>query len=202
MSTTVTPDRSTLSKSRLQSPRTPLSPAGTTVGAVRVREAIEKFCDLHKKWHNTIRKGTQYCSGIESIKMGILEAQSEEKNPYPANLKLYCGNLSVLCGILRDVTSDLETLIGQLEVLHIALKDEVIGRSWNLVRVLDSLRTILERYRSEVSLRKVITENIGHACDKTEMTLHVAFWEQLTNQNEDVDLLARMLVVEFGLPVA
>ncbi|XP_055546487.1 uncharacterized protein LOC129730909 [Wyeomyia smithii] len=202
MSANVTPERSNLSKHRLQSPRTPLSPAGVTVGASRVRDAVEKCCDLHKKWQITIRKGMQYCSGIESLKMGIFEAQTEDKNPYPANLSVYCNNLSVLCGILQDVADELETLIEQMEVLRAAMKDELVGRSWHLGKVLGSLRTILARYKSDLSTRKVVAENIGHSCDRAELALHIAFWEQLASQDEDVDLLVRMLTVEFGLSVA
>ncbi|XP_058450931.1 uncharacterized protein LOC131430200 [Malaya genurostris] len=196
-----TPDRFNSSNSRLQSPRTTASPSGTTVGASRVRDAVEKFFDLIQKRHITIQKGAQYCNAIESIKKGVLEPKTENCNPYPPNLELYCKNLGLLNGILEDVVTDADTIVQQLKVLELVMKDEVVSKSWNLQRVLNTLEQILQSFRSELFLRKVVAENIGHGCTEHELSLHVTFWEQLSNQNEEVQLLLKMLASEFNIAV-
>ncbi|EAT41464.1 AAEL006900-PA [Aedes aegypti] len=199
-----TPDRLNVSKTRLQSPRTPASPSAGTVGASRVIDSVTKFIDLHKKWQLTTQKGTQYCNAIENIKKAVLDPkqqQQEDCNPYPANLELYCKNLAILVTILEDVIANLNTMIEQLKVLHLVMKDEVVGRTWSLGKVLDALQSISGHWQSELNVRKLITENIGHSVDIAQLALHVATWEQLSNQHENANLSVKMLSVEFSIPL-
>ncbi|XP_065081007.1 uncharacterized protein LOC135703656 [Ochlerotatus camptorhynchus] len=198
-----TPNRQNVSASRLQSPRTPASPtaASSTVGASRVADSMVKFADLHKKWQLTVQKGCQYCGAIENIKKGVLESKQQDCNPYPANLELYCKNLAILITILEDVLVSLDAMIEQLKVLHVVMKDEVLGRSWNLRKVMDALVSVSENWKSELDVRKSVTENIGHSVGTAELALHVATWEQLSSQNEVVGLLVRMLSTEFNVPL-
>ncbi|XP_058815047.1 uncharacterized protein LOC131678775 [Topomyia yanbarensis] len=196
-----TPDRLNNSKNRIQSPRTPTSPSDTTVGASRVKDAVEKCIDLYQKWRITTQKGAQYCNAIESIEKGVLEPKAKNCNPYPANLELYCKNLAILNGILEEVVNDLDMIVQQQQVLELVMKGELVGRSWSMEYVLDALRRILQSFRSELVLRKVVTENIGHGCSVQELALHVAFWEQLSNQNENMNLLVKMLHSELNIPL-
>ncbi|KXJ79769.1 hypothetical protein RP20_CCG028170 [Aedes albopictus] len=196
-----TPDRFNVSKTRLQSPRTPASPS-STVGASRVVDSVAKVVDLHKKWQLTTQKGTQYCNAIENIKKGVLDPKQEQDgNPYPANLELYCKNLAILVTILEDVVESLKTLIEQLKVLQALMRDEIVGRSWSLGRTVDALVSISEHWQSELNVRKSISENIGHSVDIPQLALHVATWEQLSNQYENVNLLVKMLSVEFSITI-
>lgn len=152
---TSTPDRFNTSKGRIQSPRTPLSPS--TVGASRVVDCIRKYVDLHKKWQLTVQKGTQYCTAIENIKKGVLESKQDEPNPYPDNLQLYCKNLAILNTILEDVVSSLGEMIQQLEVLQVALKENTVGRSWNIRQTLGALHKLFDYFQSELKTRQLIT---------------------------------------------
>ncbi|KAL9707319.1 hypothetical protein quinque_010837 [Culex quinquefasciatus] len=198
-----TPDRLNVSKTRLQSPRTPASPSGSTVGASRVSDAVAKFLELFKKWQSTVQKGSQYCNAIESVKKGVLDAGSgkePEANPYPANLELYCKNLSILNTILEDVLNSAETLVEQLKVLHVLMKEEIVGRSWSLGRVIEGMRSVCGCMRSELEVRRTIAENIGHSINSVELILHVSLWEQLSSRNDASFFIIKMLEVEFKVP--
>ncbi|XP_062551705.1 uncharacterized protein LOC134216966 [Armigeres subalbatus] len=199
-----TPDRNNVSKTRLQSPRTTASPSGggaTTVGASRVADSVARFADLHKKWQLTTQKGTQYCNAIENIKKGVLDPKQEDTNPYPPNLELYCKNVAILITILEDVIASLDTMIEQLKVLQAVMMDEIVGKTWNLRKVIDALQSISQHWKSELNVRKAVSENIGHSVELPQLALHVATWEQLSNQNETINLLNKMLSVEFNVPL-
>uniref|UniRef100_A0A1Q3FB52 Cyclin-dependent kinase 2-interacting protein n=1 Tax=Culex tarsalis TaxID=7177 RepID=A0A1Q3FB52_CULTA len=197
-----TPDRLNVSKTRIQSPRTPASPSGSTVGASRVSDAALKFLELFKKWQSTVQKGSQYCNAIENVKKGVLDpaGKEPEANPYPANLELYCKNLAILNSILGDVLNSAETTVEQLKVLHVLMKDEVVGRSWNLGKVIEGMQNVCDCMKSELDVKRTIAENIGHSISSTELMLHVSLWDQLSNRNEACYLFLRMLEIEFSAP--
>ncbi|XP_055642095.1 uncharacterized protein LOC129778935 isoform X2 [Toxorhynchites rutilus septentrionalis] len=150
-----TPDRLNISRGRIQSPRTPSSPSAT-VGASCVADCVRKYVDLHKKWQITVLKGAQYCSAIENIKKGVLESKEEEPNPYPDNLQLYCKNLAVLNTILEDVVTSLGNMIQQLRVLQVALKDDTVGKSWNIRQTLVALCKVYEYFQADLITRRRI----------------------------------------------
>uniref|UniRef100_A0A1Q3F705 Cyclin-dependent kinase 2-interacting protein n=1 Tax=Culex tarsalis TaxID=7177 RepID=A0A1Q3F705_CULTA len=197
-----TPDRLNVSKTRIQSPRTPASPSSSTVGASRVSDAALKFLELFKKWQSTVQKGSQYCNAIENVKKGVLDpaGKEPEANPYPANLELYCKNLAILNSILGDVLNSAETTVEQLKVLHVLMKDEVVGRSWNLGKVIEGMQNVCDCMKSELDVKRTIAENIGHSISSTELMLHVSLWDQLSNRNEACYFFLRMLEMEFSAP--
>ncbi|KAL1376000.1 hypothetical protein pipiens_017149 [Culex pipiens pipiens] len=147
--------------------------------------------------------GSQYCNAIESVKKGVLDPGSGKEpkpNPYPANLELYCKNLAILNTILEDVLNSAETLVEQLKVLHVLMKEEIVGRSWSLGRVIEGMRSVCGCMRSELEVRRTIAENIGHSINSVELILHVSLWEQLSSRNDASYFFIEMLEVEFKVP--
>ncbi|XP_055600229.1 uncharacterized protein LOC129749312 [Uranotaenia lowii] len=197
---TATPDRQqSTPKGRPQgkSPRTPSS--ATTVGASRVHDMVRKIVDMYQKWQITVQKGAQYCNAIEGVKKGVLESKGDSVDPFPANLELYCKNLAILNTILDDVIRDLERSIKKLRLEQTGLDDGVIGRTWNLQKLISVLEDVGGLFKKQLELRKTIAENIGHCITPAELALHVVFWEQLSSQNGYLSVYFEMMKCEFNI---
>uniref|UniRef100_A0A182S1I1 Uncharacterized protein n=1 Tax=Anopheles funestus TaxID=62324 RepID=A0A182S1I1_ANOFN len=194
-----TPERESASISRVKSPRTPNSPGN--VASLRIKEAVINIVEHHSKWIQAVEKGTLYCNAIKQIRKNAQQRTAPANDPYPENLQLYCKNLMVMVTIMEDIEANALAVKEQVKTLKEFFSDcDTIGSTWNYRRTLNGMERIRASYKKELTFRKCIAENIGHAQTIDQLHLFVTSWNHGIDIARDRELLIKMLKYEFKLP--
>ncbi|XP_053666145.1 uncharacterized protein LOC128715289 [Anopheles marshallii] len=194
-----TPERQSVSISRVKSPRTPTSPEN--VASLRIKEAVTNILEHHRKWIQAAEKGATYCNAIKQIKKSAQQQSSSANNPYPENLQIYCKNLMVMISIMEDVEANGFAIIEQVKTLHEFFSEcDTVGCTWNYQRTLNSFERIMASYKKELICRKYIAENIGHTQTIDQLLLLVTGWNHGIDVARDRELFIKMLKIEYKLP--
>ncbi|XP_058124348.1 uncharacterized protein LOC131289593 [Anopheles ziemanni] len=192
-----TPDRQTVALSRLKSPRTPSSPG--TVASLKVVNAVTNFVEFHRKWCQAVAKGLQFCNAIRNIKNNVFRSANNEV-AYPENLILHCKNLIVMVSIMEDVIANAFYMVVQLKSLKESFEnDYTIGRTWNFAQTVKTVEMSIVSYEKEITTRKYIAENIGHALSTEHLDLFVSCWNNTMDVERNRELYIHMMFYEFRL---
>ncbi|XP_050082090.1 uncharacterized protein LOC126569198 [Anopheles aquasalis] len=184
--------------SRLKSPRTPTQDSAGTVVCLRISEIVASVVEHNRKWKSAVDKGSQFCSAIKNTLTDTL--QSSGQTPYPENVSVYCNKLAILLTILADVLSNAENSVVRLKSFaHVLEENEILGTTWDMLRIVSALEAIVSSYNQEIETRKHIVENFAHSLTVNELLLYVCTWNSMMDVERDRELLFRMMMYEFGL---
>lgn len=182
----------------------PKSPSRTTdpLGIrQKVRSILKTIIENHKKWDLAHRRGITLCCAIENIKKQALDRVASEPSEtlYPDDMKVPSEKLKTITTIFKDVCDSSKDCLNQLiglKKLQTDSSNEKLLRTWSLVKLIDSVESVVRAYENEYEVKVTVMENVCHSSSKEEIVFHVSVWEFETFVNNDVRLIVLSMQVE------
>jgi hypothetical protein len=122
--------------------------------------------DWHDKWSAAQLRGLSLCQSIETIKRKSFNAQEQENNSYPVELKKFCDNLATITTIFEDIINNVKHAIKQLRGYRNLSKDEhfVLFKTWNINEIIVAIEEILVLYQREYEMKLIVMGEFFFSC--------------------------------------
>ncbi|KAL3874697.1 hypothetical protein ACJMK2_037672 [Sinanodonta woodiana] len=175
--------------------------------------AADVFNTLHR-WTDLNKDGRNAMNEIANIKLDIIlskEAASEEtvshSNSFPTSLEPLCQQLAEIYKKMEKCVNKLEGFaqimenLHQLESYRNSKSEETLSPmflTWHTAHFVEATQEVFKSYKKELSLKKMIIENVCHATDRNTMMFYIAAWIHQPYITDNATLLVESMLTETG----
>lgn len=199
-----------------ESPVKKIPQRGNLTGNPRkIRDLAADFYNLIQKWNSCHIKGVEILSKISSLKMTAMEKFAmDDMNAYPEELQSLCDDLEKICEEMSGLVAGMEHCSEQFKAMAVLESyqqshhkeglpmDELTPMflTWSPDRFGKVSSELVERYSSELQVKKKILEGVCYSKTKDVLMFHIAAWaHQPTVLDEDAgNLQLEALLIETG----